>query len=196
MSALVNSSAAIDGIEELSIGEKGSKNGGNSVTIDEVLTAPPTTTDDDDDKEVVVASGPKVAASTGGKSDNSNVSSGTDEKIISQKSLTDFVEDGKEIGRKATLIMKVFLGLEEDTEDSYCLKWGKETLRDGIAGRSSPVVGNTWNAVIAKTRVAASQSALFDLLFNDSRITEYDDMFDTYKVSLLKERTMDGAWLL
>ena len=167
MSALVKSTSPVDDVKNLSISDDVSKNPAKSTT---------TTSDDDDDEDK------EHSPATGGKTDNPNISSGTDEKVVSEKSLLDFVKDGKDTSNKAIRIMKVFLGIEEETDENYGLKWGKETIRDGIEGRSSHVVGNTWNAVIAKTRVAASQTALLDLLFNDSRIMEYDDMFDSYKV--------------
>lgn len=62
------------------------------------------------------------------------------------------------------------------------LEWILRLTKSGISIYSSPVANSTWQALRATIMIESDVKTLVSLLTNDSRIDEYDDMFDSYEV--------------
>ena len=70
----------------------------------------------------------------------------------------------------------LYLGSTEDKD--FTTEWTLRMTKNGILIYSSPVPNSTWLALKATVTVRAEMSALVNLLVNDKRLGEYDDMFD------------------
>lgn len=81
--------------------------------------------------------------------------------------------------------MKFFLGLMgNDSAETPVehLQWQLSSTKDKIQVEESMVPGSIWQAVRAYTAVKADKMDILKLIMDDSRIHEYDDMFDFSKV--------------
>lgn len=81
--------------------------------------------------------------------------------------------------------MKHFLGLQCSDNfqtPSDQLQWLFSSLKDKIKVEESTVLGSIWQAVKASTVVKANKMDILALIMDNSRIHEYDDMFDFSKV--------------
>ena len=85
---------------------------------------------------------------------------------------------GQEIASTSISMLRIFLGIDDDFQNTFGLNWAEVAVRDKVTCRSSTVTGNAWNAVSCSTRIDADKTTIFDLLFDDSRAPEFDDMFD------------------
>ena len=80
--------------------------------------------------------------------------------------------------------MKSYCGLADDLDDDLELniKWLPSMSKEGVSVESSTVVGSFWQAIRATTEIEGEKMAILSLLMNDSRISEYDDVFDFSQV--------------
>ena len=96
------------------------------------------------------------------------------------------VSMGKSVEAESIRKMKVYTGLESDSDDdsSVQLNWQPAvSSRDNVSVEASAVAGSFWQAVRATADIKGSKMDILKLIMNDSRIGEYDDMFDFSKVS-------------
>ena len=102
--------------------------------------------------------------------------------------LNEKIRIGTEVETVSIERMKTFLGLkcsdcaQEPTEQ---LQWQLSSVKDKIQVEESIVLGSIWQAVRAFTVVKADKMDILKLIMDDSRIYEYDDMFDFSKVHQL-----------
>lgn len=82
--------------------------------------------------------------------------------------------------------MKLFVGLEENDRDIMPVgpHWQPFSSKDNIEVKDAVIEGSIWQAVKATTRVKADRMKILDLILDDSRIHEYDEMFDFSKVRI------------
>ena len=99
---------------------------------------------------------------------------------------TENVKIGKVIESESIHRMKIYTGLDKETKDEPLvgLNWQPCSSRDNVRVDASPVIGSFWQAVRAVTNIKADKFDILNLVIDDSRIAEFDDMFDFSQVSL------------
>jgi hypothetical protein len=110
--------------------------------------------------------------------------------------LNEKIRIGTEVEVVSIEKMKVFLGLQcfdnfETPSDQ--LQWQLSSLKDKIKVEESMVLGSVWQAVKASTVIKANKMDILTLIMDNSRIHEYDDMFDFSKV---QQHTMNLLLLI
>lgn len=75
--------------------------------------------------------------------------------------------------------------LGESSANEPFLEWNLRMSKNNISIYSAQVPNSTWNALKANIVMNTDIDTLKKLLLDDSRIGEYDDMFDTCEVSIL-----------
>ena len=98
---------------------------------------------------------------------------------------TENVRMGKLVESESIHRMKVYAGLEKETDDEPLvgLNWQPCSSRENVSVDASAVIGSFWQAVRAVTEVKADKFDVLKLVIDDSRIGEFDDMFDFSQVS-------------
>lgn len=66
----------------------------------------------------------------------------------------------------------------------FPLEWAVKMTKHNIVISATPIANSTWNALKAELVINAEIEVLRKLLVDDSRVGEYDDMFDTCEVLL------------
>ena len=96
----------------------------------------------------------------------------------------EFIPKTQALADEALHLMKVYLGLEElrAGEPALGLEWKEKKKEKTTTVFGTPVLGSTWNAVRAVGQVRADKADILKLLIDDSRIGEFDDMFDSCTV--------------
>ena len=95
------------------------------------------------------------------------------------------ISKGLELAKNALQKLKIYIGeMVESTETPLNLNWVAGYSRDGVSVRSSAVTNSSWVVVQGMTIIKADKMAIKDLYLNDDRLKDYDDMFDSYTVSL------------
>ena len=91
-----------------------------------------------------------------------------------------YVKEGSEIAAHALRLMAVYMGLEKEGVEmaQLHLDWQQRVSKRNMTVSSTMVAGSTWQAIRAMTTVAAEKNVILALLTNDSRMGEWDDMFD------------------
>jgi hypothetical protein len=87
---------------------------------------------------------------------------------------------GQQLAEQSTLLMQKYLGMLPFAELE--LDWQTRVTKPNLTVDTSKVAGSTWQAIKGKTVMLAKKEAILQLLINDDRIGEFDDMFDFYKV--------------
>jgi hypothetical protein len=87
---------------------------------------------------------------------------------------------GQILSDQAVVMYQKYVGLlpSGDLE----LDWQQKVNKGTITVDASKVAGSTWQAIRGKMLMQAQKEKILDLLLNDDRIGEFDDMFDFYKV--------------
>lgn len=93
---------------------------------------------------------------------------------------------GSEVEAASIKRMKFFVGLDENNAiiTPPGLLWQPFSSKDNIDVKDAFIEGSIWQAVKASTRVNADRMKILDLIMDDNRIHEYDDMFDFSKVCI------------
>ena len=102
--------------------------------------------------------------------------------------LNEKIRIGTEVEIASIDRMKSFLGLkgiDSAQTNTEHLQWQLSSSKDKIQVEESVVLGSVWQAVKAFTVVKADKMDILKLIMDDSRIYEYDDMFDFSKVQQL-----------
>jgi hypothetical protein len=68
------------------------------------------------------------------------------------------------------------------------LDWQHRVLRKKVSVYTSMVVGSTWQAIRATSMIESSKEEIVELLMDDDRMYEFDDMVDYITVSVLRAR--------
>ena len=91
---------------------------------------------------------------------------------------------GKCAERESLQRMKSYSGFADDSDDELKvnMKWLTSISREGVSVESSAVIGSFWQAIRATTEIRGEKMAILNLLMDDSRIREYDDVFDFSQV--------------
>ena len=94
------------------------------------------------------------------------------------------VSMGKDVEAESILKMKIYTGLEPDSSDesSVQLNWQPCSSRENVNVEASAVAGSFWQAVRAVTEIKGNKRDILKLIIDDSRIGEFDDMFDFSQV--------------
>lgn len=110
------------------------------------------------------------------------------ESAVYDPYLSEKLRVGGEIEAAAVKRTKLFLGLEKEVEGDkpIGLSWQPSSIKDKIKVEESLVDGSIWQAVKAVTIVNADKMDVLDLLLDDDRIKEYDEMFDFSEVHIMK----------
>lgn len=100
--------------------------------------------------------------------------------------LSEKLRVGGEVEAASVKRMKLFIGLEKDCEGQkpLGLMWQPSSLKDKIKVEESLVDGSIWQAVKAVTQINADKLDILDLLLDEGRVGEYDDMFDFSEVNV------------
>ena len=91
-----------------------------------------------------------------------------------------FVRDGVEIAAMSVRLMQLYLGMAADARGmpSLQLDWQQKIHRRNMTVSSTMVAGSHWQAIRAVTTMAANNMSILGLILDDSRMGEFDDMFD------------------
>lgn len=91
--------------------------------------------------------------------------------------------EGIAVSTEAKRLIQVYLGTMKQKENlpSLMLDWQTRDKKKGVSVQTSPVAGNNWNAIKATTIINSKKEVILNLLLDDNRIGEFDDMFDTCK---------------
>eukprot|EP01038_Epipyxis_sp_PR26KG_P012645 gene12645-16953_t len=87
------------------------------------------------------------------------------------------------IADEALSKIRLYLGIDETRNESIelGLDWQLKVNKNNVTIHSSMVNNNNWQAIKAVTTICANKYKLVQLLVDDSRMGEYDDMFDYHK---------------
>jgi len=85
------------------------------------------------------------------------------------------------LAQEALHCLQLYLGTQSSEE--FALDWQVRASKKNCVVYSTPVNGSVWQAIRGWTLIPASKFDILKLLWNDNRIAEYDDMFDTFQVS-------------
>jgi hypothetical protein len=110
------------------------------------------------------------------------------ESAVYDPYLSEKLRVGGEVEAAAVKRTKLFLGLDKEVEGEQPigLMWQPSSINDKIKVEESLVDGSIWQAVKAVTRVNADKMDILDLLLDDERIREYDEMFDFSEVHVIE----------
>jgi hypothetical protein len=99
----------------------------------------------------------------------------------------EFIQRGKELARASFTKMKIYLGLlkQPANEPPLGLDWQVKINKKNMTVESTMVNESAWQAVRAVTFVKSNKEAVLKLVTDDSRMAQFDDMFDFAKVTFL-----------
>lgn len=95
------------------------------------------------------------------------------------------IRTGEDVEAESVDVMRIYVGLETDCDDDSCvqLHWQPAvSSRDNVSVAACVVAGSSWRAVRGVADIKGSKMDILALVMNDSRIGEYDDMFDFSEV--------------
>ena len=96
-------------------------------------------------------------------------------------------ESGALLAREARQIMQAYLGLVVEGDATNALvaqlgiEWTERARREKTAVFACMLPGNVWQAYLTVTSFQASRDAILELLLDDSRICEFDELFDSFR---------------
>ena len=98
------------------------------------------------------------------------------------------VTKGLEIKEMSLYMMKLYLGFHEVSNSNMYPQirfeeWTPRINKKNMYVESTMVVGNKWQVIRVVTTMTANKDAIKSLMIDDSRIGEFEDMFDTVTVS-------------
>ena len=105
-----------------------------------------------------------------------------------------YVTEGLELASKSIKLMKEYLGVLQSASRlssadkgsmSLSVDWQVRVQKDHMTVSSATVPGSQWNAIRAITTMHSDIKQIVDLLIDDNRINEFDDMVD-FIVPLVK----------
>jgi hypothetical protein len=85
--------------------------------------------------------------------------------------------------KESLIIYKTYIGLLDD-KGKLGLDWRIASQKNTISISSSSCAGSSWGVIKGTIVIKALAREIMSLLLNDDRIKEYDDMFDSYTVSI------------
>jgi hypothetical protein len=88
------------------------------------------------------------------------------------------VSKGLSVASEALTLFRLYLGIDSDDGGKLGLDWQYKDTKKGVTVSTSMVAGSTWQAIKAHTYIRTNKEKLRSLLTDDSRINEFDDMFD------------------
>ena len=88
------------------------------------------------------------------------------------------VSKGLSVASEALTLFRLYLGIDSDEGGKLGLDWQYKDNKKGVTVSASMVAGSTWQAIKAHTYIRTNKEKLRTLLTDDSRINEFDDMFD------------------
>lgn len=91
-------------------------------------------------------------------------------------------ESGAQLAGEAQRLMKIYTGLDPVAMKRIGLEWQEKGRRNNTTVYSSMLPGNCWQAVKSVTSFQASKEEILELLLNDNRICEFDEIFDTFSL--------------
>ena len=129
-----------------------------------------------------------TAASTASTSENGDHEHKEKHGGEDEKSATELVSPtpkpvrspGQQLADHARELIEKYLGIR--SANDLGLDWIRKVSKGAVTVDTSLVTGSTWQAIRGKMSIQANPEKIRDLLINDDRIGEFDDMFDFYKV--------------
>ena len=88
------------------------------------------------------------------------------------------ISKGLFVASEAFSLYRLYLGIDSDDNGKLTLDWQFKDKKKGVSVCASMVNGSTWQAIKACTYIKTKKEKLLQLLTDDSRISEFDDMFD------------------
>ena len=80
---------------------------------------------------------------------------------------------------EAVKMIQVYLGILED-DMGLGLQWEEKVKNKDVTVYGTPVNGSDWNAIKGITDMKVDMDGILNLIMNDDRTKEYDQMFDKY----------------
>lgn len=117
-----------------------------------------------------------------GKEKNTAVAEQSSKGSSVKVDLTD-VEVLKKMDFSSLALKRLLKYTGQTTQADFPLDWVLKLNKNDITISATPIVNSTWNALKAELVVNADIDVLRKLLVDDSRVGEYDDMFNSCEVS-------------
>ena len=111
-----------------------------------------------------------------------NTTTLTEQSSRGKVDLTD-VEVLKKMDFSAQALKRLLKYTGQTVETDFPLDWTLKLNKNDISISATPIMNSTWNALKADLVVNADINVLRKLLIDDSRVGEYDDMFNSCEVS-------------
>lgn len=89
---------------------------------------------------------------------------------------------GKKVAEDSVKYLQIYNGGIQNETDDLGLAWALCSSREGVTVETSAVTDSFWQAVKAVSNISIDRMKILKLLTNDSRLVEYDDMFDFCQV--------------
>lgn len=106
-------------------------------------------------------------------------------KVLFAKSHAVDVDALQKMDLTETALKRLMIYIGKKESPDFPLDWTQKLVKNGICISSTVIVNSTWNALKADLMVNADIDILRKLLVDDSRVGEYDDMFDSCEVTTL-----------
>ena len=121
-----------------------------------------------------------AAAAAASSSSTSSITKDVTESVSPES----YVEEGMNVASTSIALMKIYLGLGMEEQESknilasMQLDWQQRTRTKTMNISTTMVKDSTWNAIRAITTMHSDIKQIVDLLIDDNRINEFDDMVD------------------
>ena len=103
-----------------------------------------------------------------------------------------FLNEAMELCDSGFRLLSIYMGSKNEYTLStlegsvaFDVDWQSKGSRHGVCVESSMVAGSTWQAVRAVSRMTSDKQSILQLLIDDSRMHQFDNMFD-FAVPLIK----------